>query len=116
MKIFINNIMLKPIQIELHKNSPSLSEDLITDTLSDGNVVRYSYLFSNTPIKEASLKGWTILVNGKTAQAPPFFFNVDSVGSSQHSSKYLIGTIEADFLDTGIDDETDNVSTDRQVN
>ena len=114
MKIFINDESLRPIEMELHKNSPPLGEKLKKVTLEDGNGIKYSYAFSNTPIRESSLKGWTILVNGKTAQAPPFFFNVDSVGKSQHSSKYLIGTIEADFLDKGKDDEGDTVSTDRQ--
>ena len=114
MKIFINNEPLRPIQIELHKNSPSLTEDLKQVDLGDGKIIKYSYAFSSTPIRESSLKGWTILVNGKTAQAPPFFFNVDSVGKSQHSSKYLISTIEADFLDIGKDDEGDTISTDRQ--
>ena len=30
MKIFINEVPLKPIRIELHKNSPLLTEELIT--------------------------------------------------------------------------------------
>ena len=115
MKIFINDIPLHNIQIILHKNSPELNGELIKETLSDGNKVLYSYSFSNSPLTEyRSLQGWTILVNGKTAQAPPFFFNVEIDGRSQHSSKYLIGTIEADFLDTGLNDESDIVSTDRQ--
>jgi hypothetical protein len=115
MKIFINDVALRPLQITLHKNSPDLNSDLISDTLSDGNEVRYSYSYSNNPItKDRSMQGWTILVNGKTAQAPPFFFNVETNGRSQHSSKYLIGLIEADFLDRGTTDESDIVSTDRQ--
>jgi len=114
MKIFINSTPLKPLEIELHKNSPQISDSMITEKLSDGNTVKYSYSYSNTPIRQKELQGWTILANGKTAQAPPFFFYVDSSGKSQHSSKYLIGTIEADFLDKGSDDESDNISTDRQ--
>lgn len=114
MSIFINEEPLKPIQIKLHKNSPSLTEELTEVELEDGNTVKYAYSFSDTPIRESTLKGWTILVHGKTAQAPPFFFDVDSLGRSQHSSKYLTGTIEADYLDEGKDDESDSVSTDRQ--
>lgn len=60
------------------------------------------------------LQGFTILVNGKTAQAPPFFFNVEGTASGQHGTKYLTGVIEADFLDDGDDDESDRISTDRQ--
>lgn len=114
MQIFINNVPLKPLEIELHKNSPLINDSMKTEKLSDGHIVKYSYSYSNTPIRHKELRGWTILVNGKTAQAPPFFFNNDSIGKSQHSSKYLIGTIEADYLDIGRDDESDNISTDRQ--
>lgn len=114
MKIFINGTPLKPIKIELHKNSPPLLEEMETVVLPDGNTVQYSYSFSDKPIPDENLKGWNIIVNGKTAQAPPFFFWIDSTGRSQHSSKYLIGTIEADFLDAGKDDESDIVATDRQ--
>lgn len=114
MCIYINHTLLKPIQIQLHKNSPSYLENIITEELSNGQKVKYSYSYSTTPIRQKELQGWTILVNGKTAQAPPFFFSVDTVGKSQHSSRYLIGTIEADYLDSGRDDESDIVSTDRQ--
>ena len=114
MKIFINEIPLRPVEIILHKNSPALDQDLKIVSL-DENEIRYAYSYSNNPLtKDRSLQGWTILVNGKTAQAPPFFFNVEIDGRSQHSSKYLVGVIEADFLDKGITDESDIVSTDRQ--
>ncbi|OBB84665.1 hypothetical protein A5779_05730 [Mycolicibacterium peregrinum] len=62
----------------------------------------------------SELQGFTIIVNGKTAQAPPFFFGVESSASGQHGTKYLTGVIEADFLDSGVDDESDRISTDRQ--
>ncbi|HBM16114.1 MAG TPA: hypothetical protein DD381_07230 [Lentisphaeria bacterium] len=114
MKIFINEEPLKPPKIDIHKNSPPLDNELETERL-DNNEVKYTYSYSNSPLtRDRNLQGWTILVNGKTAQAPPFFFNVDINGTSQHSSKYLLGTIEADFLDKGSTDETDIVSTDRQ--
>lgn len=115
MKIFINGTELKPIQIALHKNSPPFNADLIEADLGEGKKIKYAYSFSNSPLtKDRSLQGWTILVSGKTAQAPPFFFNVEVDGKSQHSSKYLIGMIEADYLDSGTNDESDIVSTDRQ--
>lgn len=60
------------------------------------------------------LQGLTIIVNGKTAQAPPFFFGVESTATGQHGTKYLTGTIEADWVDSGTDDESDKISTDRQ--
>ena len=115
MNIFINDVPLRNLQLELHKNSPALDSALTVETLDDSKTVKYKYSYSANPItKDKSLQGWTILVNGKTAQAPPFFFNVETTGRSQHSSKYLIGEIEADFLDSGLSDEGDIIATDRQ--
>jgi hypothetical protein len=82
--------------------------------LGNGQVVRYSYGFSKTVLASRELRGFTILTHGKTAQAPPFFFDVETTASGQHGTKYMTGTVEADFLDDGSDDESDLVSTDRQ--
>lgn len=82
--------------------------------LPDGNVFRYWYGFAKNVIKSRELRGFSVLVNGKVAQAPPFFFDVEATASGQHSTKYVIGEIEADFIDKGIDDESDVIATDRQ--
>ena len=82
--------------------------------LTDGSIARYWYGFATDVIHERELRGFTILVQGKVAQAPPFFFDVEARASGQHATRYVIGEIEADFLDSGTDDDTDLVSTDRQ--
>jgi len=82
--------------------------------LTDGSTVRYWYGFATDVIHDRELRGFTILVHGKVAQAPPFFFDVEARASGQHATRYVIGEIEADFLDNGTDDDTDLVSTDRQ--
>lgn len=82
--------------------------------LSDGAIVRYTYGFAKKVIANSEQRGFTIHVRGKTAQAPPFFFGVEATASGQHGTRYLTGTIEADFLDEGTDDESDVISTDRQ--
>lgn len=83
-------------------------------TLPDGSVVKYWYGFAHDVIHERELRGFSLLVQGKVAQAPPFFFDVEAKASGQHSTRYVIGEIEADFIDMGVDDEGDLVSTDRQ--
>ena len=82
--------------------------------LSDGAVVRYWYGFATDVIHERELRGFIVLVHGKVAQAPPFLFDVEAKASGQHATRYVIGEIEADFLDNGTDDDGDLVSTDRQ--
>lgn len=82
--------------------------------LADGSTVRYFYGYSSKVIKESDLRGFMVQVRGKTAQAAPFFFNVETTASGQHATRYLAGAVEADFLDEGNDSASDIVSTDRQ--
>ncbi len=84
------------------------------ESFDDGSKLRYWYGFATDVIHERELRGFSILVSGKVAQAPPFFFDVETKASGQHSTRYVIGEIEADFIDAGVDDEGDLVSTDRQ--
>jgi len=86
---------------------------MIDEMLPSSDSVTWSAGFSRTVLAR-ELQGFTILVNGKTAQAPPFFFDVEGTASGQHGTKYLTGVIEADLLDDGSDDESDRISTDRQ--
>ncbi|KIC59976.1 ATP-binding protein [Microbacterium hominis] len=111
MRIVINGAELQQPKIELSMRDPSSGER--TDDLGDGNKVTWWAGFSKT-VLSSELQGFTVLVNGKTAQAPPYFFGVEATASGQHGTKYLTGVIEADFLDDGVDDESDRISTDRQ--
>lgn len=87
----------------------------ITDTVSldDGEVITYLAGFSRA-VLDREMQGFNIFAHEKTAQAPPFFFDVESVASGQHGTKYLHAWIAADFIDDSEDDESDVVSTDRQ--
>lgn len=112
MSIFVNREPIGDPVIDWHYQAPS-SGDFEKKTLLDGQEVRVQYGFSKK-VLPPELQGFTIMVHGKTAQAPPFFFNVENSASGQHGTKYLTGVIEADFLDDDEDDESDVVSTDRQ--
>ncbi len=81
--------------------------------VDDKSAVLYQYEFSKAVLSR-EMQGFVVLVHGKTAQAPPFFFNIEGTASGQHGLKYISGIIEADFLDEGTDSETDVISTDRQ--
>jgi hypothetical protein len=112
MRIFVNGVEVGEPDLDIEERFPE--RGYYADTLSDGSEVRYYYAFTKGTIKSAELRGFTIYVRGKTAQAPPFFFHVEGTASGQHSTKYITGAIEADFLDEGLDDESDLISTDRQ--
>ncbi len=112
MKIYVNEQELGEPSLDLELRVPET--DLETVTLADGNTVQCYYGFSRGVIPSTELRGFTIYVRGKTAQAPPFFFNVEGTASGQHGTKYVTGAIEADFIDEGSDDDGDVISTDRQ--
>ncbi len=112
MEIFVNGSSLPDPTPPLDKRTPD--SDSLEYRLPDGKAVKYWYGFATDTIKHRELRGFTINVNGKTAQAPPFFFDVEATASGQHSTRYVIGEIEADFLDEGVDEESDVIATDRQ--
>jgi hypothetical protein len=112
MTILVNGNAIGEPLIELDFRFPEGGEQ--SETLPNGKTVTYHYAFAKETIKTPELRGFTIYVRGRTAQAPPFFFDVEGTASGQHSTKYVTGAIEADFLDEGLDDASDVISTDRQ--
>ncbi|MCZ4546196.1 MULTISPECIES: ATP-binding protein [Rhodococcus] len=111
MKISINGEILREPDIEFVYRLPVSGEQI--EKLPSGDSVRWWAGFSDK-VLPSELQGFTVIVNGKTAQAPPYFFGVEGTASGQHGTKYLSGVMEADFLDSGDDDESDRISTDRQ--
>jgi hypothetical protein len=112
MEIFVNGDPLGEPNIELgYRNPPA---GFAEEEIAPGQKIRFFYGFSKTTIKSPELRGFTIYAHGKTAQAPPFFFNVEATASGQHGTKYVTGAIEADFLDDSTDEKQDVISTDRQ--
>ena len=112
MEIRVNGDPVGEPVLELETRVPA--DGSIEHTLDDGGVVRYWYGFAEKPIRDTILRGFTVLVRGKTAQAPPYFFDVEGTASGQHGTRYMTGVIEADYLDEGTDSEGDLISTDRQ--
>lgn len=112
MTIYVNGDPVGEPSLVIEKRIPNTG--YISENLPDGSEVKYFYAFSKETIKNPDLRGFAIYVRGKTAQAPPFFFNVEGTASGQHATRYVTGVIEADFLDEGTDDESDVISTDRQ--
>ena len=112
MAIILNDEPIGEPSIDFEYREPA--EDYATEEIDGGGLVKYFFGFSKSLIKSKELRGFTVYVNGKTAQAPPFFFDVEGTASGQHGTRYVSGAIEADFLDRGTDDDSDLVSTDRQ--
>ena len=111
MMITVNDSVVHEPVINFEQRFPSEGWQ---EAIVDDHSLRYYYGFSKTVLKSSLLRGFTLYANGKTAQAPPFFFNVESTASGQHGTRYMYGAVEIDYLDEGTDDESDLISTDRQ--
>lgn len=113
MEISINNIPLTEPEIEMMYRYPKEGEPE-KQILPSGQEIRFCYGFAKNTIRSKEMQGFVIYANERTAQAPPFFFNIESTASAQHSTHYVTGEIFADYLDSGTDDKSDVISTDRQ--
>lgn len=113
MAIVLNGEEIPEPRFEFDSREPEQDEFAETQ-LSDGTPVRYWFGFSKKVLPLKVLRGFTIQTHGKTAQAPPFFFNVEATASGQHGTRYMTGVIEIDQIDNGRDADSDFISTDRQ--
>jgi len=95
-----------PFQIRLPE-SPGTWQ---TETLSNGQEVRWWAGFSKAPIAQEEARGFVVYVRGKLAQAP-WFFDLSGGIYGQHGLQYLAGEVRADFLDDT--DGVDLIATDR---
>lgn len=115
MTILVNEVRIQEPALEMTDRFPEAADSYLEDEIElvDGRSgqVRYYYGFAKKPIRSRELRGFTIYVHEKTAQAPPFFFDVEATATGQHGTKYVTGAIEVDFLDDG---PADLISTDRQ--
>jgi len=73
------------------------------EELGNGKKIRWQICFYKKPIDEEELRGVSIFIHGKLAQAP-FFFNLIGGLGGQHGQEYMSGQVEADYLDELKDD------------
>lgn len=113
MEICLNGETVPEPDFDFESREPA-DDGYADHVLSDGTPVRFWFGFSKKVLPLKVLRGFTIQTHGKTAQAPPFFFNVEATASGQHGTRYMTGIIEIDAIDDGRDADSDYISTDRQ--
>ena len=74
--------------------------------------VRWWIGFTAKPLREKQLQGISVLARGKMVQRP-FFFQRTAGAEGQLGQEYLIGEVQADWLDEGLDIETDLIQANR---
>ena len=79
--------------------------------LPDG-AVRWWIGFTEKPLREKELQGVSVLARGKMVQRP-FFFQRTAGAEGQLGQEYLIGEVQADWLDQGRDIDMDLIQANR---
>jgi histidine kinase/DNA gyrase B/HSP90-like ATPase len=74
--------------------------------------VRWWIGFTKTPIPEEDMRGVSVLARGKQAQRP-FTFGSSLGTEGQLGQEYLVGEVQADWLDSGISAEEDLIQSNR---
>ncbi|WP_419842521.1 ATP-binding protein [Candidatus Poriferisodalis sp.] len=78
----------------------------------DGKPMRWWIGFTAKPLEEKELQGISVLARGKLVQRP-FFFQRTSGTEGQLGQEYLVGEVQADWLDEGSDIDTDLIQANR---
>ncbi len=77
----------------------TINDDWGVEQLSNGQTIKWRFVFYHDPIEEEDLRGIAIFANRKMAQKP-FFFNISGGIGGQHGMQYMAGQVEADYVDT----------------
>jgi hypothetical protein len=77
-----------------------------------GQPVRWWMGFTDKPLDEEGVQGISVLARGKMAQRPFKFEKVQGT-TGQLGQEYLVGEVEADWLDVGDDIEDDLIQSNR---
>lgn len=123
MTVHVNGVRLSrfdiPVQFRFPRDGVPAVEPPITiddegwacETVDD-RPVRWWTGFTKEPIADESLQGISILARGKMAQRP---FKFERAGGTwgQLGQEYLVGEVEADWIDEGLDIEDDLIQSNR---
>ncbi len=82
------------------------------EELEDGRRVRWWIGFTERPLADESQRGISVIARGKMAQRPFHFERVGGV-SNQLGLEYMVGEVEADWLDEGRDIGEDRIQANR---
>jgi hypothetical protein len=121
MNVFINKKPLVRFSIDLQFRLPrDLAPEGVTvdeegwgvEKLASGETVRWWIGFTEKPLAEGDQQGISILARNKMAQRP-FKFERSQGTTAQLGLEYLVGEVEADWLDQGNDIESDFIQSNR---
>lgn len=101
-----------PAGVEVGKDG--MATELVEDGEGGQREVRWWIGFTETPVKDELLQGINVLARGKQAQRP-FKFERTGGTQSQLGYEYLVGEVDADWIDEGIEDDRDLIASNRDT-
>ncbi|HRP99682.1 MAG TPA: ATP-binding protein [Terrimesophilobacter sp.] len=121
MTVWINGTPLERFDMPLQFRLPdhAIPNEAILDpdgwareTMKSGDEVRWWIGFTEKPLTEGDQQGISVLARQKMAQRP-FKFERAAGTTAQLGYEYLVGEVEADWLDQGDDIDTDYIQSNR---
>ena len=122
MRISINGETLQhfdmPVEIRFPRDgvpNKGITEDRegwACEALAGGHDVKWWIGFTEKPLEENLQQGVSVLANGKMAQRPFQFVRAQGT-EGQLGQEYLVGEVQADWIDSGVDIEDDLIQSNR---
>ena len=125
MNIYLNNSQIErfdyPVEFRFPQDGApegvsiidQWAEDSIdSDDSADSKPVKWWIGFTEQPLKDQSLQGISVLARGKMVQRPFMFQRAQGL-TGQLGQEYLIGEVQADWLDAGNDIDQDRIQANR---
>ena len=120
MQIIINGKPLARFEIDVQFRFPphAVPDDAVPVedgwAMSDveGKPVKWWIGFTDKPLQDESLQGVSVLARGKMVQRP-FLFQTTQGATGQLGQQYIVGEVQADWLDSGRDIEDDHIQANR---
>ena len=125
MSIYLNNSQIErfnyPVEFRFPQDGApegvSIKDQWAEDSIDFDNSVESKPVkwwigFTEQPLKDQSLQGISVLARGKMVQRPFMFQRAQGL-TGQLGQEYLIGEVQADWLDEGNDIEQDRIQANR---
>jgi hypothetical protein len=120
MAVRINGTPLKRFDMDVQFRFPpdsipdgaAVDQGWAVESIALDHEVRWWIGFTEKPLEDETLQGISILANRKMAQRP-FLFERSRGTEGQLGQEYLVGEVQADWIDIGTDVEDDLIQSNR---
>lgn len=120
MTVLVNGVVLTRFNMDVQFRFPGdatpegvVEEDgWAVEAVAEDRVVKWWIGFTEKPLDDDGLQGISVLANQKMAQRP-FMFERSQGTEGQLGQEYLVGEVQADWIDVGVDVEDDLIQSNR---